>query len=119
MDIAADMRISLVQTENGLILGIPAKHVRKIYLHVREKLLDANGLPRTADFDPVFPSLSACLLLIQGDLPIIYQLRREWIRQNQVKLVAEFDLIQLILSKHLKSISCWSHRYVCFVNLVG
>jgi hypothetical protein len=99
--------------DGGLKLGIPAEKTPFVYLETRKELLTDDGLPICdfTKFDDRRPLLAACLLLIQGDFPVIYSMRRQWVRDGKlVNLKRELDLIRLVLSKHRKSISGWNYR---------
>jgi hypothetical protein len=57
--------------------------------------------------------LSLCALLVKGDFPPALNVRKKLIQQNLLQPCRELQLIQVILSKHSKSPSCWHHRRWC------
>jgi protein prenyltransferase alpha subunit repeat containing protein 1 len=70
------------------------------------------------DDNKFLEKLSLCALLVKGDFPPALNIRKKLIQQNLLQPQRELQLIQVILSKHSKSPSCWHHRRWCieFLN---
>jgi hypothetical protein len=63
--------------------------------------------------DKLLEKLSLGALLVKGDFPPALAIRKKLIQKGVMFPLRELKFIQVILSKHSKSPSCWHHRRWC------
>eukprot|EP01038_Epipyxis_sp_PR26KG_P012351 gene12351-16565_t len=71
-------------------------------------------------------SISRALLIVKGDFPLAYNLRKSFILLGKLEIADELYLNSIIFTKHPKSPCAWQHRRFCllhhqrmFLNKIG
>lgn len=62
--------------------------------------------------------LSIGILLVKGDVPQVYNFRKEMIQEGELTCQKELQFLEMLFTKHPKSPSAWQHRRWCLMRLL-
>lgn len=94
-------------------IGLSMAILKPLFLYTITNLAQSHSLMLTNDNNKYLEKISLCALLVKGDFPPAFIVRKKLIQQYFLSPELELNYLQVILSKHSKSPSCWHHRRWC------
>jgi hypothetical protein len=104
--------VLLIDHKIGLSMAI----LKPLFLYTSTNLQPPLLSSHSQD-DKLLEKLSLGALLVKGDFPPALAVRKRLIQKGALSPLGELKFIQVILSKHSKSPSCWHHRRWCLEYL--
>lgn len=94
-------------------LGVSVSVLKPLFIYSLNKLKEVLLHPDHEKFVDDLISLTRSLLIVKGDLPQAFNIRKRLIRQGNLNVVSELLFLKMLFTKHPKSPSSWEHRRWC------